>query len=138
MDNVYVYLTGELPAGIHELVTPCTDGYTVYIDEHLDDNHRLDAYNHALEHIKNRDFDIDNARTVQEMETEAHGLAEEPETAAAPVLGDEFREEILKRIRQRRQKIARQLKKKEKQIKHLEEIGYDFFAAAERQWLEPN
>lgn len=138
MDNVYVYLTGELPAGIHELVTPCTDGYTVYIDEHLDDNHRLDAYNHALEHIKNRDFDIDNARTVQEMETEAHGLAEETEIISAPVLGDEFREEILKRIRQRRQKIARLMKKKEKQIKFLEEIGYDFFAAAERQWLEPD
>ena len=47
---VYVYLV-DMPPQTHEMVTPCADGYTVYIDASLDDKHRMEAYEHALRHI---------------------------------------------------------------------------------------
>ena len=68
MDNVYVYLT-DLPDGIHEVVTPCSDGYTVYIDSALDQEHRVRAYNHAMGHIKENDFEKSD---VNQIEYEAH------------------------------------------------------------------
>lgn len=67
MDNVFVYLT-KLPDGIDEFVVPCLDGHTVYIDESLDDKHRRKAYDHAIGHIKEMDFEKDS---VSEIENEA-------------------------------------------------------------------
>lgn len=68
MDNIYVYLT-KLPKSIKEVVTPCEGGYTVYIDENLDEVSRQKAYNHAVWHIEHYDFEKDN---VQEIEYKAH------------------------------------------------------------------
>ena len=55
MEDVFEYLE-QLPDGISEAVAPCADGFTVYIDEALDEIGRLEAYNHAIRHIKRRDF----------------------------------------------------------------------------------
>lgn len=66
MDDVFVYFI-KLPPCIDEIVVPCVHGYTVYIDVRLDDAHRLKAYEHALEHIRNNDFEKDD---VQEIEWE--------------------------------------------------------------------
>lgn len=66
--DVYVYCV-KLPFGIREMVTPCLEGYTVYIDERLDEAHRLEAYRHALEHIRRHDFEKND---VQQIESEAH------------------------------------------------------------------
>lgn len=68
MDEIYVYCV-PLPASIHEIVTPCADGYTVYIADWLDDQKRLEAYNHALRHITNHDFERTD---VQQIEGECH------------------------------------------------------------------
>lgn len=68
MENVYVYLV-KLPPHVNEMVVPCINGYTVYIDETLDDAHRIAAYDHALKHIKNSDFDKSD---VQQIEANAH------------------------------------------------------------------
>ena len=56
MDDVFVYFM-KLPDGIDEFVTPCSDGFTVYIDSSLDDRHRRKAYAHAIGHIKEMDFE---------------------------------------------------------------------------------
>jgi len=66
--EVYVYLT-DLPEGIHEAVTPCLGGFTVYIDNRLTYEDRIKAYKHAMYHILNDDFDRDD---VQQIEAEAH------------------------------------------------------------------
>ena len=66
--EVYVYLT-DLPEGIHEAVTPCLGGFTVYIDNRLTYEDRTKAYKHAMYHILNDDFEKDN---VQMIEVEAH------------------------------------------------------------------
>ena len=68
MEDVYVYLV-NLPDGIHEMVASGVDGYTIYIDEKLSDVGRMKAYEHALRHIKNGDFEKES---VQEIEYEAH------------------------------------------------------------------
>ncbi len=48
---------------------PCADGFTVYIDDSLDEYGRMDALAHALRHIKSEDW---NKSNVQEIEEKAH------------------------------------------------------------------
>ncbi len=68
MTDIFVYFV-KLPPHINEMVTPCPDGYTVYIDSGLDDEHRFKAYQHALCHIQNNDFEKSD---IQQIEAEAH------------------------------------------------------------------
>ena len=68
MEDVYVYFV-QLPDGVKEMVTPCLDGHTVYIDDRLDETQRLKEYRHALRHIVGLDFEKGN---VQEIEKKAH------------------------------------------------------------------
>lgn len=70
MVNVYVYVT-KLPPRVYEMVTPCYDGYTVYLSDVLDLPHLRRAYNHALRHIYHDDLDKTN---VQDIEKEAHDV----------------------------------------------------------------
>ena len=113
---VYVYLV-DMPPQTHEIVTPCADGYTVYINATMDDKHRIEAYKHALRHIENGDFDIDNIATVQEIEAKAHGIKIE--------------------INKKRKRLIAALKRKERQARFLQSQGYDLFLSAENQYLEP-
>lgn len=51
---------------------PCSDGgYTIYIDERLTLEQQIRAYNHAIRHIKNGDFDRCD---VNRIELDAHAL----------------------------------------------------------------
>lgn len=68
MDDTYVYLI-PLPQGINEMITPCSDGYTIYIDERLTWEERRKAYRHAVQHIRRMDFQMGG---VQEIERTAH------------------------------------------------------------------
>lgn len=64
MDDIFVYLV-NLPDGIHEMVTPCCDGFTVYIDSKLTCTERQKAYLHALDHIKRNDFEKENVQEIE-------------------------------------------------------------------------
>ena len=68
MDNIFVY-TVKLPPKINEMVAPCADGYTVYLSDRLDREGKIAAFNHAVEHIRNNDFEKGD---VQSIEREAH------------------------------------------------------------------
>lgn len=68
MDNVYVYLV-DLPDQVREMVTPCVDGYTVYLNARLTYTGRVQAYHHAIEHIDRNDWEKAN---VQEIEKDVH------------------------------------------------------------------
>ena len=68
MNEVFVYWI-PLPCGVREIVTPCPDGYTIYINASLDDAHQLAAYEHALRHIRGNDFEKSD---VQGIEGAAH------------------------------------------------------------------
>lgn len=67
-DDVFIYFV-KLPDGIDEITLPCFGGYTMYIDERLSSQGRLEAYDHGMKHIKDRDFE---KADVQEIEYEAH------------------------------------------------------------------
>lgn len=64
MDDIFVYDV-KLPPHVNEMVVPCLDGYTVYIDISLTEEARAEAYNHALEHIKNQDWDNDDVNSIE-------------------------------------------------------------------------
>ena len=69
MDNIFVYIV-DIPGNVGEMVVPCSDGYTVYIDVKLSHDEKVEAYHHALEHIRNDDFHAD--RAVGTIEQERH------------------------------------------------------------------
>ena len=100
MSDIYVYQV-PLPRGINEMVTPCPDdAYTVYIDERLSDEKKLEAYQHALEHIKKNDWSKED---VQEIESIAHG-APDPEKPS-------LLSELIKRHQKTREARKRKLDK---------------------------
>ena len=66
MDEVYTYLA-PLPNGIKEIVVPCVDGYTVYIDAALDREARKRAYKHAIKHVRENDFSKEDVQEIEEL-----------------------------------------------------------------------
>ena len=72
MENIFVYLV-HLPANIKEVVVPCADGcYTVYLESNLDSFSMREAFEHAVSHIRNMDFERND---VQSIESAAHGMS---------------------------------------------------------------
>lgn len=70
MSDVFVYLI-DMPCKVHEVVTPCEDGsYTIYLNARLDYYGRVKAYNHAMRHIVNNDFESNE--DVNTIERRAH------------------------------------------------------------------
>lgn len=71
MDNIFTYPT-DLPPGVHEMVTPCGDGcYTLYVNTRDSRERQIEAYQHALGHIKRNEFKSEN---VQQIESKARKL----------------------------------------------------------------
>lgn len=68
MDDIYVYFV-ELPDGVNEAVLECLDGYTIYIDPRQSKAGVIRSYQHACNHIREKDFGKVN---VQVIEGEAH------------------------------------------------------------------
>lgn len=63
-DDIFVYLV-DLPDGIHEMVTPCCDGHTIYISAKLTCTGRQEAFLHALEHIHDNDFEKYDVQKIE-------------------------------------------------------------------------
>lgn len=68
MTDIYTYIV-ELPTDVHEMVTPCPGGYTVYLRAGDSYERQREAYYHAIAHIMSDDFGKDN---VQDIEMIAH------------------------------------------------------------------
>ena len=68
MADVFVYIV-DLPDRVDEMVTPCIDGYTIYLNAKLTSKGRVKAYMHALEHVRRNDW---NKECVQQIEKEVH------------------------------------------------------------------
>lgn len=66
-DEIYVYHI-RLPDRVREVVTPCPDGYTIYIDDRLSRDQAEREYHHALEHIRHDDLNAD--RRADEIEAD--------------------------------------------------------------------
>ena len=69
MDNVFTYYT-DLPPGVHEVVVPCVDGcYTLYLNTKDSRERQIEAYQHALGHIRENDH---GRADVEKIELNAH------------------------------------------------------------------
>ena len=114
MVDVYVYVIHFQSHAVHEFVVPCADGYTIYIDEDLDQTRREEEYQHAMEHIRRMDWEKED---VQEIEAAAHHIE---------VMVPENRKEdnaYVIRARKRAERWAKELdRKKRKYQKRLEFI----------------
>ena len=64
MDDIFVYLA-PLPNSIEEYVTPCPDGFTVYINDKLSRPQQINAYRHAVKHIKGNDFEKEDVQEIE-------------------------------------------------------------------------
>lgn len=68
-DRIFTYLI-DMPTKVHEAVCPCADGYTIYLNARLSKERQEEAYNHAMKHIANNDFEC--KEDVQTIEARAH------------------------------------------------------------------
>ena len=52
MDDVFVYLV-DMPPKVKEMVVPCADGFTIYLDEKLDETEQMvpGYYKLFLDHL---------------------------------------------------------------------------------------
>lgn len=92
-----------------EMVVPNEDGtYTILINSRLSSDSQLHAYEHAMKHINNNDFQKDN---VQSIEAAAHSIGIPDDAERIPA---QKYEEILNSLREEHRKIRRQIKRYEK------------------------
>jgi hypothetical protein len=70
MDDIFVYCV-SLPEGVYECVTPCLEGFTIYINKNLTQERKEEAFQHAIYHIKHKDFEKND---VNEIERNAHHI----------------------------------------------------------------
>lgn len=115
-----------------EMVLQNEDGsYTVLINAKLSKDGQLKAYQHALNHIENGDFEKSD---VQSIEFRAHELKTVGDFV--PIPDDKFEKQI-KQLQKERKKLQKALIEKEQEINLIIELyGPDYlFKAAEQQWL---
>lgn len=113
-----------------ELVTENSDGsYSIFINARLSYESQLKAYEHALTHINNNDFENTD---VQQIEIIAHDQAQ-------PIKKEElseFHQRILSEIKKSRKRIQAELRKIEERNAWLEENDPGFFERMEGYNLE--
>lgn len=108
----------------NEMVVPNEDGsYTILINAGLNYESQQRAFEHAMHHIKNNDFQKEN---VQEIEYYAHRqkIAE----PAAKYL------ERIKRLQRERKTIKRQIERDKKRVQFIME-NCDMYKRAEHHYL---
>lgn len=120
--DVNVYLM-NFPTKGKEMVVPNEDGsYTIFLNARLSYEEQLKAYQHAVDHIKNQDFQKSN---VQEIEATAHKMISPPVLEVRPKNKYEDR---IKRIQRKRKKIQKQLAQRQKAIEFIQaNLSEDYF-----------
>ena len=110
-----------------ELVTPNDDGsYTIFINSRFNYETQLKAYEHAMRHIVQNDF---NKTDIQEIETIAHNT---PKVTSKEVIPANKFEDRIKRLQKKRRQVQRQMKKRQKAIEFIQTYESDdyFFRVA--------
>lgn len=121
----------DMEYGIHEQVIKASDGHhTILLNARDADNQRIKGYEHAIEHLRNDDFE---KADVQKIETEAHLIEEQvPSPLSDP-------EQLEKKRRNREAAFERKWKRLQNQRKEKERLfRYDSFRAAESRWMDPD
>ena len=66
LDDLFVRLVPNL--SVNEMITPCENGYSVYIKEDLPEEKKIEALYHAYVHKKSNDF---GKCDIQDIESKA-------------------------------------------------------------------
>lgn len=114
-----------------EMVVQNEDGsYTILINAKLSQDGQLKAYQHALNHISNGDFEKSDVQNIELQTHESSFVTPVP----APV---SIYEKRIRQIQRERKKIQKALTAKEKEIDHITDLfGADYIIKiAEQQWL---
>lgn len=122
----------NFPTPGNEMVVENEDGsYTILINAKLSQDGQLKAYQHALSHINNEDFEKSD---IQSIELHAHELEAPEEIVSAPV--DKY-EKRIRQLQRERKRIQKALKARRKEIEFITELyGPDYFEkAAQDNWL---
>lgn len=71
MDKIGEYYVYCVPMNWNtkEMVAPCVDGHTIYINDALSQSQRIEAFKHAVRHTEADDFCDED---IQEIESRAH------------------------------------------------------------------
>ena len=126
--NVCVIDFKDIPG--KEMVTENEDGtYTILINARLNYETQLEAFNHAMKHINNNDFEKTD---VQIIEAVAHRNEIPPKKEELP----DFHKRLLAEIRRSRKKIQRELRKIEERNAWMERYDPGFFERRELFNLE--
>ncbi len=137
--DVNVYLV-DFPDKGKEIVVPNEDGtYTILINARLSSEGQVQAYEHAMRHIENNDFEKTD---VQDIEATAHEIVKK---SAQPVKSDYF-EKILARLKRDRIKVEKEFKEYQAREEALREFcrNYDIdyealkYARMEHSYLYGN
>ncbi len=129
--DVNIHLIDFQAPGREMVVSNEDDSYTILINARLSHDEQFKAYQHALSHINNGDFEKSD---IQSIEYKAHEL--ETSERVVPVAADKY-EKRIKRLQRERKKIQKALKEKEKEIAIITSLyGPDYlFRVAEHRWL---
>ena len=112
----------------NEMVSINEDGsYTILINARLSYDGQIKAYEHAMKHIHENDFEKDN---VQAIEYNAHNINVISEPAKTYL-------ERLQRLREEHNRLKRQIQRDEKRVQFLIE-HCDMFKRAEHHYLYGN
>ncbi|MDO4649156.1 MAG: hypothetical protein Q4B26_10950 [Eubacteriales bacterium] len=65
MENIYIYRVDLKGASGASCPNRCEPGYTIWIDEKLDDAHAMKAYLHEMQHIEKDDFNSDDVQHIE-------------------------------------------------------------------------
>lgn len=115
----------------NEMVTCNEDGsYTILINARLSYTGQLKAYEHAMRHIKEEDFQKED---VQSIEYAAHQL---DTTDAVPEPAQKYLDRI-QQLKKEQQKIQRQIKRDQERVKFIMD-NYNLYELAEHHYLYGN
>lgn len=78
VDDIFVYINENMPNTAAELVSPNPDGtYTILLNGKLTKERQIEAFWHAVRHIRHNDFERVETLGIQVIETQAHKKGEQ-------------------------------------------------------------
>lgn len=129
-DVINVFLI-NMDVKIPEQITKNIDGsYSIFLNARLSREQHLRSYQHALQHIKNGDFEEDYG-DVQQIESIAHNMA--PSEKNQPIPADKYIDRI-KQLQRRIKRTQRQIREDQERVRFLQEYC-DVFAIEESRYL---
>ena len=125
----------DFPNSQKEMVVPNEDGsFTILINAKHTTEQQAAAYDHAMEHIPNCDF---QKKDVQQIEQTAHNLTVSKKTENIAPASSDTLDKIMKRIRRERRKLQKQMMEYESDMKFISSFsGSDTIQnSEEKKWL---